>query len=319
MLTILFSLIPVFGIIFLGAWTERKGFFPPTMVVCLNQFVYRVGLPALLVHQFSRFHPGMIPLHIVGGIALATVVSYVAVQALYHLTSMNPRERVICTCLGSFPNVAFMGFPVISLLFPGNDEAMLYAALTVAIANAILIAADAQLEWYAQSGKKLSTTLALFFRALCKNPIIVAATCGFAAGMLEIPIHRSLRAGIVMLEASAAPCALFCVGMTLSTQLRSGNPFQKSVFMRQGWMHSFKLLIQPVLTYLILHAFGVSGLAAAVPSVLAAMPSAVASYVLAEKYGAYEKEAPLAVIANLLLSSVSVPLVLYGMRLYGIF
>jgi Predicted permeases len=319
MLTIIFSLIPVFGIIILGAITERKGIFPPAMVVCLNQFVYRIGLPALLINQFSRFHPGMIPLHIVAGIALATLASYVLVQALYHLSSMNPKERVIYTCLSSFPNVAFMGFPVISLLFPGNDEAMLYAALTVAISNGILITADAQLEWYAQTGQKLSATLGLFCRAVCKNPIIVAAACGFTIGMLEIPIHRSIRVGITMLEASAAPCALFCVGMTLYTQLRSGNPFQKAVLVRQSWLHIFKLVIQPLVTYLILCAFGVSGLAAAVPSVLAAMPSAVASYVLAEKYRAFEKEAPLAVIANLLLSSLTIPLVLYGMRLYGIF
>ena len=42
---IIAALFTIFGIMGFGALTQKRGLFPPSMALCLNQFVYWVSLP----------------------------------------------------------------------------------------------------------------------------------------------------------------------------------------------------------------------------------------------------------------------------------
>ena len=48
---IIAALFTIFGIMGFGALTQKRGLFPPSMALCLNQFVYWVSLPCLLFTQ----------------------------------------------------------------------------------------------------------------------------------------------------------------------------------------------------------------------------------------------------------------------------
>ena len=58
MLSILSTLVPVFGIILFGIVVERMGFLPIETSGCLNQFVYWIGLPMMLFNQLARMEAG---------------------------------------------------------------------------------------------------------------------------------------------------------------------------------------------------------------------------------------------------------------------
>ena len=48
----------LFAIILFGIVVERMGFLPVETSVCLNQFVYWIGLPTMLFHQLARMESG---------------------------------------------------------------------------------------------------------------------------------------------------------------------------------------------------------------------------------------------------------------------
>ena len=77
MLSILSTLVPVFGIILFGIVVERMGFLPIETSGCLNQFVYWIGLPMMLFNQLARMEAGQMSGAMVGGILLGYGITYI--------------------------------------------------------------------------------------------------------------------------------------------------------------------------------------------------------------------------------------------------
>mgnify|MGYP002318788901 CR=1 FL=1 len=67
---------------------------------------------------------------------------------------------------------------------------------------------------------------------------------------------------------------------------------------RQFPLHLFKLIGQPLLTFAVLSALGVRGVAVAVATLVSAMPAGVAAYIIAEKYQVYAEDSSLGIVIN---------------------
>ena len=83
MLSILSTLVPVFGIILFGIVVERMGFLPIETSGCLNQFVYWIGLPMMLFNQLARMEAGQMSGAMVGGILLGYGITYLFAYVVF--------------------------------------------------------------------------------------------------------------------------------------------------------------------------------------------------------------------------------------------
>lgn len=320
MLTILATLVPVFGIIFLGLLVQRLGFLPAGTAVCMNQFVYWIGLPALLFNQLARMEAGQVSGWLVSGILISIGISLLISYAFYSKGFRRHRqENAIMAMLSSFPNCAFMGLPIVILLLPDNHAAALTASLCAVLTFVVVLFTDSKLE-IASGREKASRggVILYILRSLTHNPLLIASALGACVSLFRLTLPMPIAAMASMLGATASPCALFCMGMILSAQMTSSRGFVPGWFSRQLPIHVLKLIVQPFILYGVLTLCGVQGVALGVSIIVVSMPTGIAAYIIAEKYQVATEDSSLGIVMNTALSIVTIPVSIGLMQFCGI-
>ncbi|WP_418765453.1 AEC family transporter [Mailhella sp.] len=322
MSSIFSALLTVFGIMFLGLIAERRRILAPTMALCLNQFVYWVSLPALLFTQMCSIHMNEEAATFMWATLASSMICYLAAYLFFSkLWRVHRPETTIRTLGAVFPNAAFFGLPFIFMVFPDNEAAATAGMLGALLYSAPFLTADATLDILssAEGGGSRRNLGKRLFGELAHNPMIVSAVVGACAGFSGVPLPKALLSITQMLGSTAAPCALFGMGMVLSAQL-SGTSGTRGSFNRKDLavVCAAKLLIQPLFTFFVMLAAGCSGVALAVAVVTAAMPTGTIVYIVGERYQACPTEASMTVIVTTLLSLASLPLVMLALGWAGL-
>ena len=311
MLSLLSTLVPVFGIILFGIVVERMGFLPIETSGCLNQFVYWIGLPMMLFNQLARMEAGQMSGAMVGGILLGYGITYLFAYVVFSsLLRRRWEESSVFALLSSFPNAAFMGLPIVVLLLP--DVASLCAVMT----SANLLFTDGRLEAGKHKGEGRKQVFLSLLRSLFHNPLLIYSALGAAVSLLHIAVPKPILSMSAMLGSTSAPCALFCMGMILSKQMTSSQGFVKGWARRQFPLHV--LVVEPLFIFGVLYLLGVRGIALASATIVAAMPTAVAAYIIAEKYQVATEDSSLGIVVDTALSAVSIPLLIVAFQYYGL-
>ncbi len=319
MLSILSTLVPVFGIILFGIVVERMGFLPIETSACLNQFVYWIGLPTMLFHQLARMESGQVSGALVWGMLLSFAITYAFAHGVFSGGFRRHRqESTVFALLSSFPNSAFMGLPIVVLLLPGNTEAAIVASLGAVLTSANMLFADGKLELGRHKGEGRKQAVLSLFRALYRNPLLIYSALGATVSLFHIPVPKSILSMTGMLGSTSAPCALFCMGMILSRQMTSSRGFVKGWARNQFPLHLIKLFVEPAFTYGLLYLLGVRGISLAVATIVAAMPTAVAAYIIAEKYQVAADDSSLGIVVDTALSAVTIPVLIVLFQSYGL-
>ncbi|MDR0826881.1 MAG: AEC family transporter [Desulfovibrio sp.] len=312
------TVFPVFGTIFLGAAILRFGLFPAATAYALNQFVYWIGLPALIFTLLGRLDTTAVPQAYFAGFFGALLLSYgLCFAAVLLWGRVRAREAAMLSCLSCFPNTGFMGVAMLTFLLPGNDEALSVAGLATVLYSPVLLLTDAGLAVAKHGGEGGRRILAEFARSMLRNPMLLACLAGLGLNFSGLGFFRPLMNMTSMLGATAAPCALFAIGMVLAAQASSARLRESFRLTRQIPVHCVKLLILPGLTYAVLRLFGLSGLTLGVTTLSSAMPIGVAAYVVAEKFQVCAQDTSTGIFFNTAVSLVSLPLIMVWLRTAG--
>lgn len=321
--SIFITVLPVFGIILIGFLSERQRFMPAEMAGCLNQFVYWIALPALLFHELSAMRVSSAWAGYTFGLSLAALLAMLLTMLLLHVWPCRTpwRKAGMGALFAAFPNSAFVGLPIVALLYPGDEAVMLSASLATAVYTLVLVVGDVGLEigqgrhengWGAfcrETGVKLM-----------RNPLLVSTAAGLVCGLLELPMPTPVRVLTNMLKATASPCALFCMGMLLAGQMdlvrqRTLNR-ERTPKLPHVYIHVMRLVGHPLLVWLVLRQTGSEGLVLGASVLLASMPTGLASYVVAEKQHVFAEQAPLVIMISTALSVLSVPAVASVLKIF---
>ena len=290
MLSILSTLVPVFGIILFGIVVERMGFLPIETSGCLNQFVYWIGLPMMLFNQLARMEAGQMSGAMVGGILLGYGITYLFAYVVFSsLLRRRWEESSVFALLSSFPNAAFMGLPIVVLLLPDSSEAAIVASLCAVMTSANLLFTDGRLEAGKHKGEGRKQVFLSLLRSLFHNPLLIYSALGAAVSLLHIAVPKPI--------------------LSMSAMLGSRRPFP---------LHVLKLVVEPLFIFGVLYLLGVRGIALASATIVAAMPTAVAAYIIAEKYQVATEDSSLGIVVDTALSAVSIPLLIVAFQYYGL-
>ena len=211
-----------------------------------------------------------------------------------------------------------MGLPIVVLLLPGNAEAAIVASLGAVLTSANMLFADGKLELGRHKGEGRKQAVLSLFRALYRNPLLIYSALGATVSLFHIPVPKSILSMTGMLGSTSAPCALFCMGMILSRQMTSSRGFVKGWARNQFPLHLIKLFVEPAFTYGLLYLLGVRGISLAVATIVAAMPTAVAAYIIAEKYQVAADDSSLGIVVDTALSAVTIPVLIVLFQSYGL-
>jgi predicted permease len=137
------------------------------------------------------------------------------------------------------------------------------------------------------------------------NPLLIAAALGVVAAAYRIEPPEAIDRLLQFLYTSAAPCALFALGVTVALRPLDRIP------MEVPWLIVVKLIVHPLLVLLLLPMFGTfSPTWVGTAVLLAALPPALTAYVFARQYGTWIAEASSVVLIGTLASVLTLTVVM---------
>ncbi len=302
-------ILPVFGLVLFGYAAVRAGVFKPAHVAGLASFCFTFAVPVLLLSNLASADlPPSIewPLllsYYLGGLCCWAL----AMAAGRWLFGLPLAGQAMMGFVGAFSNTALLGIPLIlASIGPAGAVPMfmilaIHAAVYFTLFSVISGLGSGQ-------GETLRVQLLALGRDLVTNPILLGLAAGMVINLAQIPVPGILQTMIDKLAAAALPASAFAMGASLARYRIAGNLLQS------GLLIGLKLLVHPLLVFLLGRlVFDLSDVWLATAVLMAAMPTGINGYVLAEKNQSCVPATATAILAGTALSVGTLSLVLMAL------
>ncbi len=304
--------LPLFGLVLLGWLAARWKKIPESGLGWMQFYIIYVALPALFFQLLRQT-----PIEQLANVrfVLATTGATFLVFTLAFLFGRYQQKNDIPTATiqgvaGAYSNIGYMG-PGLTLSALG-EAAVVPTALIFCFDNALLFTLTPLLMALGakSAGAQGEGILQVLLKRVLLHPFILATLAGVTAAWLHLQLPVALEQILNNLKNSAAPCALFAMGVVIAHQKASIRSMDVGVLL------FIKMLIHPVLIYCLLRWAGITDPVWIQTAVLmAALPPALNIFVLAQQYGVYAHRASSIVLLGTLIAAVTVTLLLYAIRL----
>lgn len=294
------ALTPVFVLILLGYLFRRWHFPGDDFWIQAERFTYYVLFPAMLIFKLDQ---ARVPASAYGDILvliLAMLVTMTLLLAFLQWVWRWPGPVFSSVFQGGIRFNSYVALAAAGMLL--GDEGLSLIAIAVAVKVPLLnLLCILMFSLVAGNGTvKLKPVL----KAIVSNPLIIGSVVGMAWSYFQIGFHPLVAGILEPLSDLALPLGLMTVGAGLQLKALRGAsmPFLVS--------SSAKLVGFPLLTAALALLLGLEGLMVQVVVLLAALPTATSSYILARQLGG---DAPLMagiISGQTLLAMVTIPLLL---------
>ena len=315
MLSILNLALPFFGVIFIGFACGKWRRIPDAGLAWMNFFILYVALPALFFRILSRT-----PFEQLAQIDFVKATDAGAPPAPSPSPSSsasscargNLGEATIAGVAGGFGNVGYMG-PGLSLATLGPEAAVPVALIFSFDALLIFTLVPLLMAFSGSSKTGIGRALRDVVRSIFLNPLLIAAALGVGAAALHweppVAVDRLLQ----FLYTSAAPCALFALGVTVALR-----PLER-MFPEVPLLAAVKLVVHPILVLVLLRLFGTfSEVWVNTAVLMAALPPALSAYVFARQYDIWIEQASSAVLIGTLVSVATLTAVMWLVQTHAL-
>jgi predicted permease len=181
----------------------------------------------------------------------------------------------------AYSNVVLLGAPFILGIFGKEGFAVLSLIVSIHL-PVMLMVSIILFELFGPKGDGHVHPLAVlksFLAKLFSNPIIIGILAGLAWRLVRLPLPNLAGRLVDALADTAAPVALFAMGLSLRHFGISGN-------VRPALALSFlKLVLMPTLVLALAWLIGLPPLTAKVAVLAAALPSGINTYLIAAQFG----------------------------------
>lgn len=280
MLAILTIVAPVFALIACGFAARRIGLIGQPAVPELNRFVVNLGLPALLFDVMAHAsweqlaQPGFI-----AAFGLACGVVFYATLGVRLAMKRSLAGASIDGLLGAYANTAFMGFPVLLMLY---GEASL-VPVTIASILTVCVLFGSAIVLIEVDSHRAAGPLKIAGKvtgSLARNPLLIAPVAGTLYGLTGLGFHPAAETFLDMLGGAASPLALVVIGLFLAEKraVKASETGEAVV------LTLVKLVVHPLLAFGLCAVFGVPAELTAMAVLLAALPTGTGPFMLAELY-----------------------------------
>ncbi|MET3506207.1 AEC family transporter [Halalkalibacter oceani] len=265
---ILSIVLPIFIIFACGFFLKKKF---NGDIRTLSNISFNCLLPALV---FKNFYSSTISGDI-GWLVLFEVVLLLAIIVISIILArcfrFNKERETGLLLVASFPNAGNYGSSIILLAYgqEGFQWAIAFFVIQSMMMNSLGVL------FAAQDKGGIGDTL----KKLLKMPVLYAGLLGFLCQSLTIELHPIVYHPIEMLSQAMIPMLMLLLGMQLATIKRFS--FAKGIALGV----TIRLVLSPVLAFLLLPFFSFDEVASNVILLQAAMPAAIVPVLLANQYG----------------------------------
>ncbi len=307
--TVLNGIVPVFLLIALGYGLKKSNFLPLAVWPPIEKFAVYVLYPGWLIPaiwhaDLTGFSAGPVSIAVLGAVAIASAVGF-GLKPVLKLS--GPTFTSVFQGLMRFNSFVFI--PVAAAIFGPRASSVAAVAISALIPASNMICILVLAQWGEPEGGTPARTPAWMAKTVLTNPIFASCLIGLFLNFIHAPPLPFAEKALDMLGQAAIPTGLILAGAGLSFSYIVRKPMLVSS------VSLFKILVMPVLAWLICKAMGGDQLAQGVALACGAAPCAAAAYVQARYMGG---DAPLMagiVAMTTSLSAVIMPLLLFVFHL----
>lgn len=307
MIQVLNLALPFFGLIFIGFLCGKLKKLPDAGLAWMNFFIVYVSLPALFFRILSRTpFEQLARVDFIFATALATSLAFALSFAIGYLARRgNIREATLVAVAGGFGNVGYMG-PGLALATVGPEAAAPVALIFSFDALLVFATVPTLIAIGGNAETPPLKVAAQALRGIVTNPLLLSAAVGVLAAAFRIEPPIAVERLLDFLQVSAAPCALFALGVTVALRPMARLPREVPPIV------GVKLVLHPLLVLVLLPMFGTFDPRWINTAVLmAALPPALTAYVFARQYNAWIEEASGSILIGTMASILTLTVVMY--------
>lgn len=277
---ILDIVLPVFGLIGIGFALAKLGMLGERVRDGLSDFVFVVAIPVLM---FRTIVDAKLPPHLpwdywfayFSAVLVVWVLGTVIVQRVF---KRDERESALAGMSAGYSNNVFIGLPVVLKAF-GPPGAVPVALLIAVHLPVLMTVVSVQVERaIARSGDGIDVRRLV--RSMVTHPILIGLFAGALARVVGYVPAGPVKVIIDSLTATTVPTALVSTGLALASFGLAGSWRPALV------LAALKLIVHPMLVWLlVVYVFKLEPLWAGTAVLLAASPSGITSFMLAQRYG----------------------------------
>ena len=309
MIEILNIAMPFFGLILLGVIAGRIWNKGEEGLAWLNIYVLYFALPPLIFMVVAQTPLEKLanPAYVIAT-AGATSLCFLLMVFLSRRFFTTPmRQAALQGTSAAYGNVGYMGLPLAVAFF--GQQAAVPAALVFCFDVVVLFVLTAIFAGLDDQQESRAKLIAKIFKDVFTHPFIVATLLGIAASALKWHPTGGLLTILEMMMRSAAPVALFAMGVTVSLR---GKP---ALNVELGTVSAIKIFLHPTVAFLAVWLFvSADHIWLQVAIMMAALPTATNAFILARQYNTYVAGAGAAVITTTAVSVITIPILVYVLK-----
>lgn len=272
----------VFSLVALGYLAGLFGYLKPASGEGISEFAVNVAMPLLLFQTMvnSDFH-GVTPWSLWGAYFLAVAITWAAGHLVTtRIFGRDARAGIVGGVSSAYSNVVLLGAPFILGIFGQGGFEVLSLLVSVHL-PVMMMASIVLFEMFGRGRGEAVHPLRIirsFLKRLFVNPLIIGILAGLAWRLTGAALPGLVGRLVDALAGTAAPVALFAMGLSLRRFGISGN-------VRPALALSvLKLFAMPALVLAFVWLLGLPPLTAKVAVVVAALPSGINSYLIAVQF-----------------------------------
>jgi malonate transporter len=266
--------------------------------------VFAIALPAILFqlmsHQASL--PPVNPRILVAYFGSCLIVFFLGRAIARWWFEMDGVAQSVYALGGIFSNIVLTGLPIARITL--GDAAVPVVAL-VLVFNALTLwtLVSISVEWSRHGAFSPGGLAKTAFNVL-RNPIVLAIVAGTLFGRLGYALPVKLDAGLGLIGAAASPTALLVLGLELAE-----FPLRRE-WAATATLCTVKLLLQPLIVWLLASLLGLSALELRAVVLVASMAIGVNVYLMAARFETQQGTIASGIVLSNIFAALTTPVLL---------
>ncbi len=287
----------LFIIMVVGFYAKKRGFLNNVVDKGLSELLINITLPLMIITSFNIKYEAEMVSNAQKILLYSFFIhtSLILISKMFFFKFQRSKQQVF-RFITIFCNVGFMGYPVLESIYGGMG--VFYAAIFNIPFNLLVWTIGVTLFTGERDLKSMRKAIA--------NPALIAVIIGVILFVFSIRLPLPIETSFKLVGATTTPISMIIIGSMLA-ELQLKNIFSDlSIY----YATVVRLLIVPMIIYVVLKFFKVDEFLLNICVILQAMPAAVTTAIIAEKYGGDALLASQCVFITTIISVITIPIVI---------
>lgn len=296
------TVITMFIILIIGFLSRKLGFIDDNGSKFLSNFVICVAQPFLIVSsvvgiEFSMDNLKTGTFILILGVAIHIVLAVIAFAATFKMKDVDERRLTEYSMI--FANCGFLGFPILKSMF--GDIGLFWGSFYIIVFNMISWTYGMYILSKARPQIKMS------YKNMFINYGTTPCLIGIILFLLRVKIPAPLFSAMNYMGSLCTPLTMIIVGGLLATV-----PYKKMfINLKIYYQCLIRLFVAPLIVALLCKLVGLDSNMILLGTVMASLPTAANTVMFSERFDIKSDFAAHGVGFTTLLSSASIPIVVY--------